>query len=408
MPNKKKGILFVINDLRPGGAEMFLLRLAQYLSKDFNIYIYCLFPKNNDLTFLKLFKDTLDFKFVVDAPNELAPFKEKMYWKINALGNMFGVKGIYTLLKKKRNRKYIHSQIKKYNISVINSSGISSDYRSINYFKNNFDIPVVLTMHSDYNKEFWNFGERKEEDFVKLAEGILSNADRILYTADHNMEIFNRFKNYRGTAPEKCYLGFTPGFKKNIRAEMNIPENAFVIVMMARGIKEKGWEEAINAFKMLQKINANSFLILIATETDYILQLKKDNEPNKNIIFKEYQSEPSAFLYSSNCMVLPSYFPESLPYALIESLACSKPVFACPIAEIPNMLTTDNGIAGELIPINGEGKADHLFLADKLIELAKNPLQQKQKEALAIKAFEKFSMEKCGDFYKKRIMEVIK
>jgi len=321
---------------------------------------------------------------------------------------VFGKKGVYSLLVKSRNQKYISSQIKKYNIILINSSGISSDYRSVYYFKKRFKLPVIITMHSDYNKEFWDFKEHKEELFFKLAEGILSNADGILYTADHNLEIFNKFKNYTGTLPEKCYLGFTPALEKNIRLEMNIPADAFVVVMMARGIKEKGWEEAIKAFKILQKTNPNSFLILITTETDYISQLKHENEPNKHIFFKGYQSEPSAFLYSSNCMVLPSYFPESLPYTIIESLACGKPVLACPIAEIPKMLITENGIAGELIPLNTEGKADYVFLADKLIELARNIEYREQKEVLSKKAFEKFSMKNCGDFYKNKIMNTAK
>ena len=402
MIKNKKGILFIINDLRPGGAEMFLLRLAQYLSNDFNIYIYCLNPEHNDVVFLKLFRRTLNFEFVVDASKELTRLKEKMYWKINAVGSLVGIKGLYSILVKWDNKKFIKKQLKEYNISLINCSGISSDYRSVNYFKRNFQIPILLTMHSDYNKQFWNYKERKQETFFEIAKDILTKVDGIIYTADENLEIFNELDNYTGVKPEKCYLGFTPTLATNNRKELNISDDAFVIVMMARGIQEKGWEEAIKAFKIVQKSNKNSFLLLIATETDYIIQLKKDNEFDKNIIFKGYQSEPSEFLYSSNCMVLPSYFPESLPYTIIESLACGKPVLACPIAEIPKMLETDEGVAGELIPLNSEGKADFIFLADKLIELANDKQLLKQKEVCAKKAFEKFSMKNCGDFYKKK------
>lgn len=408
MRNKeiKRGILFTIGDLRPGGAEMFLLRLAQYLSSNFNIYIFCLNPEKNDVDFLKLFHANLNFKFL-ESNSKTSPFQEKLYWKINALGSIFGLKGLYSKIIRIKNRQFIKKQIKQYNIVAINSSGISSDNRSIFYFKKNFKIPVLITMHSDYNEEFWELKDRKKEDFFKLSHSILSKADSILYTADHNIKIFQKIENYTGPKPEKCYLGFNPAPKKNIRASLNIPENAFVIVMMARGIREKGFVEAIDAFKLLKKEFFSSYLILIATETNHIKTLKEENKTEPNIIFMGYQADPSPILNSSNCMVLPSHFPESLPYTITESLACGKPVLACPIAEIPKMLKTNEGIAGELIPLTKQGIADHIFLAEKLIEYAKNPSLFSEKEKLAALAFQKFDMKKCGEFYLNQFNKII-
>ena len=138
MTNKeiKRGILFTIGDLRPGGAEMFLLRLAQYLSSNFNIYIFCLNPEKNDDDFLKLFHSNLNFKFL-ESNSNTSPFEEKLFWKINALGSIFGIKGLYSKIIRIKNRQFIRTQIKKHNIVAINSSGISSDNRSIFYFKKN-------------------------------------------------------------------------------------------------------------------------------------------------------------------------------------------------------------------------------------------------------------------------------
>ena len=177
--------------------------------------------------------------------------------------------------------------------------------------------------------------------------------------------------------------------------------------MMARGIREKGWIEAIKAFKLLQMVREDSYLILISTESEHIKTLKIQNQANKNIIFIGYQADPSAILYSSNCMVLPSYFPESLPYTITESLACSKPVLACPIAEIPAMLNVNDQIAGYLIPLDNEGVANVDILAEKLIELATNSIVLQEKEMLSNQAFQKFSMEICGSYYKSKLLDIM-
>ena len=45
---KRPGLLFVINDIRPGGAEMFMFRLAAYLQDSFSIFILSLSPDQDD------------------------------------------------------------------------------------------------------------------------------------------------------------------------------------------------------------------------------------------------------------------------------------------------------------------------------------------------------------------------
>ena len=404
----KEGVLLIINELRPGGAEMFLLRLAQYLESDFDIHIYCLFPQTNDEEFVKLLKSKVKFNFLDPFKDDRSSFRTRIYWKLNAMGTLFNKKGIFTKLVERDKRNYFKSELERRNIKAINTSGISSDNFAINYLNKYFKTPVLLTMHSDYNEEFWNIEGRSKNEFLKLAESIFSKSASISYTADHNINVFNELKNYKGVKPEKCYLGFTATLPTYNRVELGISDDAFVIVMMARGIREKGWIEAIAAFKILQEQRMNSFLILISTESEHIQNLRDENSNNENIIFRGYQSDPSIFLHSSNCMILPSHFPESLPYTITEALACGKPVYACPIAEIPKMLESEDGIAGDLIPLTNDGVANHVYLADKLIELANDSFLLKRKEDLAKKAFVKFSMENCGEFYKERLLSIMK
>lgn len=402
----KKGILFVINDLRPGGAEMFVLRLAKYLSAYFNIYIFCLNPENNDKSLIKLFHENLNFEFINEKPLYISPTRQKIYWKLNALGNIFGKKGIYNKLIHRRNNKNLKTQFIKNKITAITSSGFSSDYKSVFYFKKHFNIPVLITMHSSYNPENWHKYYSDETKFINESNKIFKNADAIFYTADQNVEIFKKFINYSGHKPEKIYLGFEPESASNIRDKYVIPENAFVVCMMARGIEEKGWKEAIDSFIKLKEIYSNSYFFIISTITEYIEKLKTEYSNQKNLIFTGFQSNPAAFLNSSSCSILPTYYPESLPYAITESLACNLPVLATPVAEIPNMLNSEKGIAGELIPFDENNRANVNILADFLIKLATDQTYYEEKKTLAKLAFEKFSMKKCGDAYLQKLIQI--
>jgi glycosyltransferase involved in cell wall biosynthesis len=399
---KESGVLFVANDLRPGGAEMFLLRLARFLSADVAVYIHCLYPERNDTEFVMHFEEQLSFHFLLKP--ELGKSRENLYWKINALCNLFGFKGVFTKLKKSFEHRGFARQLKKHGIRAIFSSGISSDYRSTLFLKNECGIPVILTMHSDYNEEFWDLPERNRKDFFKLAQEIFKNTDALFYTADHNTKVFEHLHLPPTLPIKKCYLGFEKKPYRNIRTELKIPFDAFVCVMMARGIAQKGWEEGLEAFETLIETNPNSYLLLIHTPSDYMAHLKNKYAHLSNVRFCGFISEPSGILYSSDLMLFPSYFPESLPYAITEALACSLPVLSTPIAEIPQMLEASGAIAGELIPLDAEGKCDAIVLGEKMKHYANDPNLLEHKRSLASKAFEKFDMQTCGNMFRESLL----
>jgi glycosyltransferase involved in cell wall biosynthesis len=402
----KQGVLFVVNDLRPGGAEMFLLRLANYLSKDVEVFIHCLHPEKNDLAFVQLFREQLSFQFIQQP--FVNPKREKVFWKINAFFYFLGIKGVFAKLKKHNEILFYKKQLKHFNIRAILTSGISSDFKSTQFFRLHYNLPVILTMHSDYNEEFWNVSGRNQDEFFRLSNQIFQDTDVLFYTADHNIKILEHLQLNAQLPIKKCYLGFEKKPFVNVRSSFNIPTNAFVGTMMARGIPEKGWEEGIQAFTALQQTVPNSYLLLIHTETDYIEVLKEKYKHYSNIIFCGYVSDPSGILYSSDILLFPSHFPESLPYAITEALACSVPVLTTPIAEIPEMLNTNEGIAGELIPLDHSGKCDVEELANKLQLYAEDTFLLSEKKILASKAFEKFDMRTCGNSFKESLLPFLK
>lgn len=398
---KKPGILFVMNTLRPGGAEMFVLRLAKYLSSSFDIHIYSCLSHQDSPEFIGQFENTVRVQWLNDIPAELPKWKEWLFWKSNALASVIGIQGFYSKLKQNERKRYFQRELKNRNIKIINSSETHSDAFAINYLKHHFGIPVVVTLHSAYNKENWGVGDFQKR-FFENALNVLGGADSILYTAEANLEIFKQLRNYSGPQPEKVYLGYVPIKTHSIRADLGIPKDAFVVSMMARGIPEKGWQQAIEAFFELLKQVPNSYLLLIHTDTPFLSDLKNKYATTEQIQFLGYLENPANVLASSDCSILPSHFPESLPYAITESLACGTPVFATPIAEIPEMLKTNIGFAGNLIPFNSDNVADSKKLAELLVELASSTSLRKELRQRAEKAFQKFSMEACGSRYKRQ------
>ena len=403
---KKPGVLFVMNTLRPGGAEMFVLRLAKYLSNNFQIHIHSCFPEQDEPAFVEQFRTDLEFEFLEDAP-KIGKAKSWFFWKMNAIAALLGHKGLYVKLCAWQREKYFRKELNRRNIKVVNSSSAHADSVAVNFFKKNFGIPAVLSLHSAYNQENWGADPKANEAFIAAVKPTLRGADALLYTADHNAAIFEHVPPTEQQVVEKIYLGYEPKPISKNRIDLGWPNDAFVVSMMARGIPEKGWKPCIDAFLKLTEVKPNSMLILIHTDTEHMQELRKKFQEVKSIVFAGFLSDPSAVLSNSDCTVLPSHYPESLPYAITESLAYSRPVFATPVAEIPQMLHTDAGPAGGIIPFTSAGVADDGVLADYLIKMASDSAHSKELCDRAHNAYQKFSMENCGGRYAQIINRLI-
>lgn len=396
--------MFILNEIRPGGAEMFVIRLAHYMQDDFNIYVYSCFPKNDAPEFVAQFHEAVNFESFPHPNGILPSWREFLYWKLNALANMLGKKGLYTKLRALERKWHFSKELRKRNIRVVNSSATHSDNFAVNYIKRHFHIPAVVAMHSAYNREHWGVAPN-DADFFRTTHSIFNGADALLYTADHNIEIMHHMPPLdRVILVEKVYLGYEPKVVVAKRSDLGWPDDAFVVTMMARGIAEKGWEQALHAFCVLLESHANSLLVLIHTDTEHMDSLKEQYALEGRIRFMGYVADPSAILKHSDCSILPTHYPDSLPYAITESLAYGTPVFATPVAEIPQMLETEEGLAGGLIPFTAEGVANADVLATYMAKAASDKVHLELLRHRAKLAFRKFSMTQCGGRY----MEVFK
>ena len=160
------------------------------------------------------------------------------------------------------------------------------------------------------------------------------------------------------------------------RAEIGVPEDAFLICLVSRAIPEKGWHEAIEAVKLARKICQKEIhLLLIGSGPEY--------ERLKPIITDEYihllgfRANTLDYFATSDLGLLPSRYPgESVPLVLIDCFNSNRPVLASNIGEIGKMILTGDGPAGTLfdlengnIPIDSLSKKIVAYVEDKNLYL---------------------------------------
>jgi L-malate glycosyltransferase len=176
-------------------------------------------------------------------------------------------------------------------------------------------------------------------------------------------------------------------------------EASFTFGMIARGIAEKGWAEAIAAFGLLrERVSAPMKLLLVGDGTE-IARLRSDCAADASIEFAGHQSDSAAWIARFDVGLLPSYFAaESLPCAVIECLAQGKPVIATRIGGLPEMIEPSTGACGKLVPLATNGRADVQALANAM-ESMLNDADRETLSAQARIAFEAYSPSRVARSY---------
>ena len=387
-------ILFVIANLGVGGAQSFLLRMLSAFSKEHNIYLYDVHPKQRENEILTNLTSNIK---IFSSPYERLEITLQKYPVI--FTKILNRINQYLSIKSKLDKRYFNMIVKKYKIEIINSHMYLAD--SFVYANLKYNIPKISSFHGCYNL-IWD-KKRNDKSFKKIKkeiQSILNSYSGVILAAEKHKQVFKNYEISKQPALQKIYYGF-PQQKintVNLKQKYNLPENSFVFGMVARGDKSKGWQEAIDAFLLLQEEYNNVYLIL-AGGTDYLEKLKQTYKDNKEIIFTGNVNNPLDYISGFDIGLLPTYFPaESLPNTVIEYLYCAKPVIATNWAEIPKMIEYNGQKAGEIIPLKN-GKADIETLYSAMKYYLENPDKLVEHSQIAKQAFSKFDMKKCINAY---------
>ena len=393
-------ILFSTTNLDLGGAQMFIMRLAEELNdKGHEVFVYNHQPEWSNKDFLSSFSKKI---IIINYSDNR--FLLSLTWKLN---------GFFSRINKRfsfRNwineRKYKRTLLR-YNFDIINSQMYMAD--SLNAkIATVLGIPFVITTHGEYELNF----SHGDLDFDKLARRCLSTASAVIYTAEKNIEAIRSLIS-QGTPVRKILVGFNGDAIKKYDvdpATLGIRNGDFVIGMVARGIPEKGWNELIEMFVRLKESYAkrNLHLILIGNG-DYLKQLfhSKKIDGMHLLQFSKDPLEYFSWIAHFDMGVLFSYFKgESVPNAVIEYLYHGLPVLSTSMGDINKMIFSENGLAGEVMPLKN-GKADidiALHIVKKWLD---DPEYFNQLKSNTKAALEKFRMENVAKEYLEVYTEAI-
>ena len=361
----RKRILFVIPDFEMGGGQTLIIRLANYVSRYHNAYMYCAQPNKYEERVRKMVSPNVKVLKSLGTPEDL---KE---------------------------------QIKREDIQIVNSHIWWADkitYKALELMPQN-DVKHLLCMHGCY--EMLIHHPEVDGEFSQLYKKILTRANHIICGSTKNKEIFD----YVEVPSDKISIVHYGYEHQNVPAKLleseNISKDAFVVGLVARGIKEKGFEEAIQAVKQVRAMGANIELVLVGNGP-FIDELIGKYSTLHFVHFINDLKKPSEWIGWVKVFdvgLLPTYFvSETLPNTVIEYLAYELPVISTNIGDIREMILSEKGDAGILLELdNGGVNIDELASAVYKLYSDKKLYKEMKKNTKLL--FEQFEMKNFVESY---------
>lgn len=176
-------------------------------------------------------------------------------------------------------------------------------------------------------------------------------------------------------------------YRKDIRKQLDIPEDAFVYGFVGRITRDKGVNELLEAYK---KLNDDSYLIMVGpSEVDETInqELYTWASKNEKIKFTGYTIVVEQYLSAMDCYILPSY-REGFGMGVVEAEAMGVPVI---VTDIPGptdaMIDNETGIVVQKADVESlynamisihEDKVRYFAMAEKAHDFAVYNFEQKQ------------------------------
>ncbi len=176
-------------------------------------------------------------------------------------------------------------------------------------------------------------------------------------------------------------------YRKDIREQLDVPEDAFVYGFVGRITRDKGVNELLEAYKM---INDDSYLIIVGpSEVDETINqdLYTWASKNEKIKFTGYTTVVEQYLSVMDCYILPSY-REGFGMGVVEAEAMGVPVI---VTDIPGptdaMIDNETGIVVQKADVESlynamisirEDKVRYFAMAEKAHDFVVNNFEQKQ------------------------------
>ena len=379
-------ILLVTETLIVGGAETFVVRLANWLADKHEITLAVM---HGELVQPEL-KARLSARVRYEAL--VLPGKKWLFKIDSALRKAkLDLSPLYWL-----QRRWLTNVVGRLKPDIVHSHLLKAD-RLASMICQGTSCRHVITLHGDYRPYIES---QADPHFLKLTErlhGVVDQAAALVGVCSEHLEFVAKIAPQARPRLHMIYNGYSALASEDADSDNTLALPAgFLFGMVSRGVEKKGWQEAIDAFVSLGA--ANAWLVLVGSGP-YLDHLAAGPLPS-NVILAGFSADPVKYIRHFDVCLLPTLFPyESLPTVVIEYLACAKPVVATDVGEIAVMLADGSGgSAGRLLAFDGEN-ISHEQLVGEMRRLFEDASLRHQLSQSAVAAFAKFDMTRCGEAY---------
>jgi glycosyltransferase involved in cell wall biosynthesis len=164
------------------------------------------------------------------------------------------------------------------------------------------------------------------------------------------------------------------GSGRDVRRELNIPDKATIIGMIARVDQQKDYETLARAAARMKSACVDVRFLVVGSYSIEELQRRHfeqvqawlaANNVAQHFIFTDFRTDVPRLLNAMDLVVLSTHY-EGLPLVLLEAMACGKPVVATAVDGVPEVVT--HGHTGLLF-----AHQDDAALASHLLSLIRDP-----------------------------------
>ena len=312
-------IVFFVSGLDSGGLENYLLRFLQYKHSSYNtVYIYCKSGKGGQLE-----DDYLKLDNVVIVKDKIGFLSFNLNKKLSTFIYKNNISGVCDFTGNFAGRIMLAAKNSKVAKRVAFYRG-SSDHFENSFFK------------ALYNK------------WVKYL--VYKNATNILSNSKAAFDFFYP-DNWR--YDNRCmviYNGINPypflNVKNNLRENLGIPANSFVIGHTGRFNPAKNHKVILEVAKFIISKYPDTYFILCGNGVKKNLQhyLNDNNLAHRILVFDNRADIPE-FLNTMDCYLFPS-ITEGQPNALIEAMVMGLPFVASDIPPIRETVGSNYKLCG--------------------------------------------------------------
>lgn len=243
-----------------------------------------------------------------------------------------------------------------------------------------------------YNPHGWAFNMQqsaKKKEMYKWVEKISAHfCDKIVCISDAEKESALREKICKPSKLQVIYNGIDlEEIEKTTpmsRAQLGIPEGAFVIGMVGRLSKQKAPDTFVKAAKLIKEKIPNAFFLMVGDGElrDQIENLISQYDLGSSFLITGWVDNSTAYMKIMNVGMLLSRW-EGFGLVLPEYMACGIPIVATNVDAIPNIVK--DGVNGMLVNKDSfvgvqkvcTGLKNDTELKDRIIASAKSMVRNK-------------------------------